>query len=357
LLITVAPNCVIVEEAAEILEAHVLTTIFGSVKRVVLIGDHMQLRPKLEHYSLRHDSGQHVDFDVSLLERLVKQPEGFPFIILNIQHRMRPEISSLIRCMTYPDLEDHPSVLNRDHIRGLASDVVFVTHNHPESSDDDLLALGTNSKVNLYEVQMVINTVQYFLQQFYQPSEIVILTPYLGQLVAIRDALAKCHLKTELGDLDKGDLVMAQVGLTPAHASGKESSSEEADLQESSISTQGVRVATIDNFQGEESRIIIGSLVRSNDEGDIGFMSSRERVNVFCSRARDGFIIIGDSSTFRNARSANGRNLWCKLLDLLYNEGRIYSGLPIVCQWHGTRSRATTVFKYGVSDIFTARRM
>jgi superfamily I DNA and/or RNA helicase len=108
---------VLIEEAAEILEAHVLTCLSPSVKRLIMIGDHQQLRPKLEHYPLRKESGKGIDFDVSLFERLVTK-SSFPASLLNVQHRMRPEISRLIRPI-YPSLEDHPSVSNRENLLGI----------------------------------------------------------------------------------------------------------------------------------------------------------------------------------------------------------------------------------------------
>ena len=55
-----------------------------------------------------------------------------------------------------------------------------------------------------------------------------------------------------------------------------------------------VRVATIDNYQGEEADIVIASLVRSNPEHVIGFLKEPERINVLLSRARVCEIIIGN---------------------------------------------------------------
>eukprot|EP01031_Cornospumella_fuschlensis_P029140 gene29140-35170_t len=55
-----------------------------------------------------------------------------------------------------------------------------------------------------------------------------------------------------------------------------------------------IRIATIDNYQGEESKIVLVSLVRSNEKREIGFVSMAERVNIIMSRARDGLVIIGN---------------------------------------------------------------
>jgi len=58
-----------------------------------------------------------------------------------------------------------------------------------------------------------------------------------------------------------------------------------------------VKVSTIDSFQGQEKHTIIISLVRSNNEGVIGFLKDYRRMNVAMTRAKERLIIIGDSST------------------------------------------------------------
>ena len=57
---------------------------------------------------------------------------------------------------------------------------------------------------------------------------------------------------------------------------------------------EGVRVCAVDNFQGEENDIILLSLVRSNEEGKIGFLRISNRVCVALSRAKKGFFCIGN---------------------------------------------------------------
>lgn len=56
-----------------------------------------------------------------------------------------------------------------------------------------------------------------------------------------------------------------------------------------------VKVATVDSYQGQEADIAIFSITRSNDNGELGFLRSEERVNVAVSRARDGLVIVGDA--------------------------------------------------------------
>ena len=61
-----------------------------------------------------------------------------------------------------------------------------------------------------------------------------------------------------------------------------------------------ISVKTIDGFQGQERDVIYISLVRSNDNQEIGFLSDTRRMNVALTRAKKKLVVIGDSSTFGN---------------------------------------------------------
>ena len=87
-----------------------------------------------------------------------------------------------------------------------------------------------------------------------------------------------------------------------------------------------------DNYQGEESEIVIASLTRSNEKGDIGFMAAAQRLNVLLSRARNGLIIIGNASTFRASRK--GKQTWAPLIEKLSQAKQLFDGLPIKCERH-----------------------
>lgn len=91
----IGPRIVIVEEAAEVFEAHVVTTLSRECQHLILIGDHKQLRPTPVVYDLAKRCG----LDISLFERMVNN--RFQVGCLNFQHRMRPEISFM---MKLPDL-------------------------------------------------------------------------------------------------------------------------------------------------------------------------------------------------------------------------------------------------------------
>ncbi|KAE8855688.1 hypothetical protein PTNB73_09974 [Pyrenophora teres f. teres] len=320
-----SPAIVLVEEAGEILESHILTALTPSSKQLILIGDHKQLRPKVNNYRLTVEKGEGYNLNVSLFERLVLS--GVPHTILIKQHRMRPEISSLVRSLTYPELEDADKTKGRPALRGFQDNVIFVSHAYPElnavkitdRSDGD----AKSSKENLYEAEMVLKCVRYLGQQGYGTDDIVILTPYLGQLYLLMNTLSKDN-DPILNDLDSFALI--QAGLrTPAGAN---------------ISKRRLRISTIDNYQGEESNIVIACLTRSNDTGDIGFMSSPQRVNVLLSRARDALILIGNANTF--IKSPKGKDVWIPLMNQLKQNGHVYDGFPVKCEQHPEKTALLT---------------
>ncbi|KAJ4494825.1 P-loop containing nucleoside triphosphate hydrolase protein [Lentinula edodes] len=313
-------NVLLVEEAGEILESHVITALSSSIEQVILIGDHKQLRPKVNNYNLTVEKGDGYDLNRSLFERLVLK--GYPHETLVAQHRMRPEISAIIRHIIYPDLLDAPKTLNRPNIFGLQDNVVFIDHSQPEGENGsiyDKRDLGSKaSKQNLFEARMVLKIIKYLVQQGYRTDDLVVLTPYLGQLSTLQQEL-QAETDPVLNDLDNFELV--QAGLIPR-------SSQNSNKKK-------LRLATIDNYQGEESDIVVVSLTRSNNNNDIGFMFAQERLNVLLSRAKNGMVIIGNSHTFTHSRK--GHELWTKLLTFLREHKHVYNGLPVVCQQHTQR--------------------
>ncbi|TFK71611.1 P-loop containing nucleoside triphosphate hydrolase protein [Pluteus cervinus] len=316
------PGIVLVEEAGEILESHVLTALGEKAKKLILIGDHKQLRPKINNYDLSVETELGFDLDVSLFERLILN--GYRHSTLQKQHRMRPKISALIRELTYENLKDAPSTEGRQNLRGVRDNIVFINHDVPEDEDprirDRMDSMSAASKQNKHEVDMVLKIVRYLAQQGYGTEEMVVLTPYLGQLRLLKTTLqGQQGIDPILSDLDSFDLIRAGL-LSPAAAK---------------VSKKTLRLATIDNYQGEESKIVIVSLTRSG--GKIGFMKSPERLNVLLSRARDALIMIGNAETFEKTGEP-----WVKLLQLLKKGGHITTGLPVRCQQHPTREAVLT---------------
>lgn len=307
-------SVVVIEEAGEVLEAHVLASLQASkaVKHLLLIGDHLQLRPKLECFQLTVSSNGGHAFDRSLLERLIVG--GMAHATLQVQHRMRPAISALIR-PTYPSLQDAPSTHGRPSIPGVRGNVVFLSHGHPERE-----AAGDPSpKINDHEVSMVAAIVGYLLRQGLVETDIVVLTPYASQLMKLNVALAET-VKVVVSDQDVDQAARSEVVVSAGNQS-----------------REGIRVATVDNFQGEEARVIVASLVRSNQRRSIGFLNDPERVNVLLSRARDGLIMVGSAETLVGSSSQSGARLWHGVLGELTAAGCVHTAFPAQCQMHGTR--------------------
>ncbi|KYK57109.1 CbxX/CfqX [Drechmeria coniospora] len=205
----VKPDVVLVEEAGEILEAHVVSALGPSVKQLILIGDHKQLRPKVGSYRLTVEMGEGFDLNVSLFERLIKHCHKFTS--LTEQHRSHPDISHFTRLLAYPHLENSPETLKRDKVRGLQSRVIFAHHEKPEDMSEgpnaDEGPRSGMSKRNTYEAEMVLKTVKYLGQQGYKSKDIVVITPYLGQLLLLKSTLSHEH-DAVLNDLDSFELVI-----------------------------------------------------------------------------------------------------------------------------------------------------
>ncbi len=229
----VSPGIILVEEAAEILEAHVLTAISSETKQLVLIGDHKQLRPRVNNHALTVEKGDGYDLNISLFERLVLA--GYPHSVLTNQHRMCPEISCLVRRLTYPDLQDDQRTLNREEPRGLQDRVVFFNHKNLEEDINQIADRrdegSKGSKQNAFEVGIVLKTVKYLAQQGYGTDKLVVLTPYLGQLKLLQEQLSKEN-DPILNDLDSSDLIRA--GLLSRGATG--------------VKKRPIRISTIGRF-------------------------------------------------------------------------------------------------------------
>ena len=93
---------------------------------------------------------------------------------------------------------------------------------------------------------------------------------------------------------------------------------------------EGVRVAAVDDFQGEENDIILLSLVRSNSDMNIGFLSNPNRTCVSLSRAKKGLYLIGNLSMLRGKENT----VWPEIISDLEQKGCIGKALPLYCRVH-----------------------
>lgn len=216
------PDVILVEEAGEILECHILAAMAPTVEQLILIGDHKQLRPKVKNHGLSVASGDGYDLNMSLFERLILQ--GFKHTTLSRQHRMHPEISMFPRALTYPDLEDGLRTTDRPAIEGLRDRVIFINHEHPETEQPQIMDKGDAgmkaSKQNEFEAVMILRMVRYLAQQGYGTNKMVVLTPYLGQLRLLRKQLEQEN-DPVLNDLDASALIQAGLMTQAASKVGK----------------------------------------------------------------------------------------------------------------------------------------
>ena len=282
LLRQLQPRIVIIEEAAELFEAHVVTCLTEYCQHLILIGDHQQLRPNPSVYNL----SVKYSLDVSLLERMIEA--GVPYNRLSVQHRMRPEISKMFRHI-YDRLEDHASVTEYENIRGVTKNLFFLDHDLHEGVHDNV-----HSKVNKHEAEFLVELCLYLLRQGYKSSQVTILTTYTGQMFVIRDLVK----------------------------------SKKDEFQDNLP-----RVCSVDNFQGEENDIILLSLVRNNEDDNIGFLKTNNRVCVALSRARKGLYIMGNRKML-----SNHSPLWKEVLGDFDKSGCIGTSLPLACSNHQTKN-------------------
>ena len=73
------------------------------------------------------------------------------------------------------------------------------------------------------------------------------------------------------------------------------------NLGSARLSTR-LRLATVDNFQGEEAKVVLLSLARNNRHNRVGFVKTSNRANVMLSRAQHGMYIVGNARTFRECQ-------------------------------------------------------
>uniref|UniRef100_A0A1I8J6T6 AAA_11 domain-containing protein n=1 Tax=Macrostomum lignano TaxID=282301 RepID=A0A1I8J6T6_9PLAT len=245
LLDAVKPAVVILEEAAEVSEPQLLGCLGPHTEQLILIGDHKQLKATFwpRDYHL----------DLSMMERLINN--GIKFDQLELQNRMRPEFSLLLRDI-YPNLRDNTSVVDRVLKPAcLVQSMFFWTHNEPETQEP-----GRHGAINTEEAKRCVRLAMFLVDQGCSPDRITILCAYKRQMSL------KC-----------------------------------------SENSMHVKVHTIDLYQGDENDVVIVSLVRSNPASNIGFLKTLNRRCVAQSRARLAMVFVGNADCIY--KSKNGTKL------------------------------------------------
>jgi helicase required for RNAi-mediated heterochromatin assembly 1 len=296
LISALRPRTILVEEAAETMEAPVTAACVPSLEHLVLVGDHQQLRP---HTQVNAFEDEPYYLNLSLFERLVRN--HVTYSTLTRQRRMIPEIRRLLAPIYNETLRDHDSVkdtANRPPVEGMGgNNSFFVCHDWPEDHD------ANKSSYNEHEAKMIVGFVDYVVLNGADPCNITLLTFYNGQRKRLQRGLHH-------------------------HRNGS--------------SMRGVKIVTVDGYQGEENDIVILSLVRSNRHHNIGFLSSDNRACVALSRAKRGFYIFGNAELL-----ACESWVWAQVVNIMYRDSKVkvVSGqkrrvgynLPLQCVTHGRK--------------------
>jgi helicase required for RNAi-mediated heterochromatin assembly 1 len=188
------PRVVIVEEAAETMEAPVTVACLPSVEHLILVGDHQQLRP---HTQVKKFGDAPFHLNLSMFERLVINE--IEYNQLTRQRRMIPEIRRLLRPIYNDTLKDHASLKdpnNRPPVLGMGGvNSYYFVHDWDEGRD------AHSSCFNEPEAKFLVGFVEYLVLNREDPAGITILTFYNGQRKKIlqflrqqKNLVLHCHL-------------------------------------------------------------------------------------------------------------------------------------------------------------------
>ena len=239
-------STVVIDEAGQGIEPAVWVPILKA-ERIIMAGDPFQLPP-----TVKSQEAASKGLSITLLEKSIKRIGQAA--LLNVQYRMHESIMAFSNRKFYGNaLQAHTSVANRMLHESLPVEFIDTAGcGFEEQAGEE-----GESRCNAEEVGILRKHFDQLKEAVGSSWNAAIISPY-----------------------------RAQVQL----------------LQQEFASTEGVSVNTIDSFQGQERDVVYLSLVRSNDQGDIGFLRDYRRMNVAMTRARMKLVIIGDSATLGNDR-------------------------------------------------------
>ncbi|QRW23932.1 Zinc finger, NF-X1-type [Rhizoctonia solani] len=289
----VEPKVMIVEEAGQVLESHILASLVESVQHIIMIGDPLQLRPSVNSYKLATDNphtGHIWKFDQSLMERLSKS--GFPMSQIDEQGTLR----RAFRRSLYPNLKDHELVKRYPDVYGMHKNV-------------------------------------FFARDYNKEGNIVVLAAYLGQIPKIRQRLR--DIVTTIVDERDAELL------------------EQHGIEDEETTTVQESKSRSTSLFGEEGEVVILSLVRNSGtpfdghvsslqytggRSTIGFLRSKNRTNVGLSRAKHGMYIFGNAPELARERYVG------TILQELHHQAVLEMGCPLhvtatQIMWNGLAAR------------------
>ena len=245
-----------IDEAAQALEAACWIAI-GKASRVIFAGDHQQLPPTVKCLeALKGGLGK------TLMERIV---ENNPQVVtlLKVQYRMNDDIMRFSSNWFYNgEVHSAPEVRHRG-ILDYDNAIMWVDTSEVDGKEE--FVGDSYGRINRSEAQLTIDTLKAFFEKIGKERvlderiDVGIISPYRAQVQYLRRLIRH------------NDYFKPMRGL--------------------------ITVNTVDGFQGQERDIIVISLVRDNDEGNIGFLRDLRRMNVAITRARMKLIIMGNADT------------------------------------------------------------
>ena len=255
----------IIDEASQSTIPSILIPI-AKAHRFILAGDHKQLPPTI----ISNRAGE---LENTLFEELIKRYPN-KSQLLNVQYRMNKLLMKFPNSEFYNNsLKSDSSVdnININDMLDLEYDeeaLLFMDTSNIENNRENHLK-DSKSIINNLEAKIAINVANDYLTAGIDEEDIGIISPYADQVKIIQDK-------------------------TP------------------------VEVKTVDGFQGREKEIIIISTVRSNYNGNIGFLSDLRRLNVAITRAKRKLIIIGNKNTLKNNPT------YARLIDFVEDENLLF---------------------------------
>ncbi|BCR87501.1 putative DNA helicase [Aspergillus chevalieri] len=298
-------DVVIIDEASQALEAQCWIPLL-SASKVVLAGDHLQLPPTVKSTvqkskdSKAQKNGNNdanlspeekeiaksISLERTMFDRLLSLHGPGIKKMLTTQYRMHEKIMRFPSDELYESklmageavkarlLKDLPYEISETD--DTKEPVVFWDTqggDFPEKTEDDDIgkkeALLGESKSNEMEAMVVAKHVSNLVDAGVRPEDIAVITPYNGQLAVLSQMLRERYPGLELG--------------------------------------------SVDGFQGREKEAVVVSLVRSNDEHEVGFLGERRRLNVAMTRPRRHLCICGDSETI--SRGSSFLKRWMAFLE------------------------------------------
>ena len=253
-----------IDEAAQALEAACWIPI-RRASRVIFAGDHCQLPPTVKSLeALKGGLGK------TLMERIVEnKPECVS--LLEVQYRMNDEIMQFSSDYFYHGkMTSAPEVAHRLIHEGDAPILWFDTSTIQLGDDErddfrEQFVGETFGRINKGEANLTLSLLQIYFQRIGKQRilddsiDVGIISPYRAQVQYLRRLIKKRAFFKPFRHL--------------------------------------ISVNTVDGFQGQERDVILISLVRANDTGQIGFLRDLRRMNVAITRARMKLFILGDAPT------------------------------------------------------------